>query len=86
MAKHFNEKHDCIISTRFNDIKEKGIIYREGDAIQQKEVAQHARYITYVNDRLEIIYLHRELILDLYTQITEIEKNTIIGQYSELPF
>ena len=82
MGKHFNEKYEAIIHSDFGQVH-LGKEYNVGDKVPQKEFVKYVSYTEYLGNRLEKIILNRDLIIDLYNQITEIEKNTREVEYTE---
>lgn len=83
----YNIKHEALIRSYFQDVLEAGRDYKDGDKITQKEVFHHAeRYALNDDGTYTKVILNRELIVDLYNDLIEIEKNVIEGKYNELPF
>lgn len=86
MEKHFNKNHEAIIYSDFKDVLDTNKDYLEGEEIEQKELVNHVKFFTYHDSRLVEVYLYRDMIVDLYNQINDIEKTTRKGKYSNLPF
>lgn len=86
-AKHFNEKHEVIIKTNFVEQRKSGKDYKTGDKVTLKEVVNNTEHYIETDEGIQKIWLHRDLIIDLYNQITEIEKNKIEGEIEfDFPF
>ena len=76
---HFNEKHQTLIASTLNPIKEKP---EHGELCEHKRDVYHLEY--YPNDFQKII-LQKQMIIDLYNQIQQIESERQ-NEIFELPF
>lgn len=86
MEKHYNLKHEILLRTSRSDILDAGKKYTEGEAIKQRERVNYAEYIFNHEERLVKAIINRDMIVDLYNQIMEIESKEYDGIYSELLF
>ena len=85
MKKYFNEKHDAIIESRF---VAKVPNPKEGEVIPHKPIVSNVTFFQMSEDmKWSKIWISKEMILDIASQIKEIESQTIDMCYDPgLPF